>query len=165
MHIPLGAEVQRLKSAVTQWKTDSIRYEGKGWNPATANKGGLAIMGIAYKFLNTSYLWGGKSIFGTDCSGYTQTVYKFFHIPLKRGCLDAGRPGSRRSFIKRIVCGDLAFFENENGKITHVGILLNDKEIIHASGKVRIDIIDDGGIIHVQNRERTHRLKSIRRFF
>ena len=61
--------------------------------------------------------------------------------------------------------GDLAFFDNETGKVTHVGILLNKKKIIHASGKVRVDKLTREGIIHGDTKDLTHRLKLIRRFF
>ncbi len=165
MQIPLGSEIQGFKNGVLLWQKNQLRYDGKGWNPITANKGGLAITGMAHKFLNTTYLWGGKSVFGTDCSGYTQTVYKFFNIPLKRDAWMQAEQGSAVASLQESVCGDLAFFENEKGRIVHVGILLGDRQIIHASGKVRVDTMDERGIIHSQSRQLTHVLTGIRRFF
>lgn len=120
---------------------------------------------IAHSFLNTSYLWGGKSVFGIDCSGFTQSVYKILGIPLLRDAYQQATQGELVSLIQEAKGGDLAFFDNEAGKITHVGIMLNDQQIIHSSGKVRIDPIDHQGIVNADTGLRTHNLRLIRRLF
>ncbi len=117
---------------------------------------------ISYEFLNTAYLWGGKSVYGIDCSGFAQQVFKFFGIKLLRDAYLQAAQGEEVMNLNVANAGDLAFFENDEGRITHVGILLNDKEIIHASGKVRIDKIDEEGIITAEGK-RTHKLHSIKR--
>ncbi len=116
-------------------------------------------------FLHAPYLWGGKSVFGTDCSGFVQQVFKLFGCRLLRDAyLQAGqgRPVER---FDQAMFGDLLFFQNEKGRVTHVGLLLPGRQIIHASGRVRIDTADSEGIINAETGERTHRLHSIRRFF
>lgn len=116
------------------------------------------------RFLYTPYLWGGKSVFGVDCSGFVQQVFKLFGIPLLRDAyLQAGQ-GAAVNSLEETTVGDLAFFQNEKGRITHVGILLENNQIVHASGRVRIDTIDRDGIINTENAKRTHYLHSIRRF-
>ncbi len=121
------------------------------------------IKSIAGLFLNVPYLWGGKSAFGIDCSGFTQQVYKVFDKKLYRDACQQAEQGELIGFLEEVICGDLAFFDNEKDQIVHVGILLNDHEIIHASGKVRIDKIDNLGIINTDTGQRTHRLRMIRR--
>jgi len=123
-----------------------------------------SIKSMASVFLNTPYLWGGKSIFGIDCSGFTQQVYKLFQMPLQRDASQQVESGEVVGFLQEAICGDLAFFDNEEGRITHVGILLNSQEIIHASGRVRIDRIDHAGIISTDTGERTHQLRIIKRY-
>jgi cell wall-associated NlpC family hydrolase len=59
--------------------------------------------------------------------------------------------------------GDLAFFANSADHIVHVGILLNSRQIIHASGWVKIEQIDDYGIISEQTGNYSHKLHSIKR--
>ena len=116
-------------------------------------------------FLNSPYLWGGKSSFGVDCSGFTQQVFKLMGIGLPRDAYQQVSTGETVDFLQLACCGDLAFFDNENGDITHVGILLSSNSIIHASGYVRIDTIDHLGIINILTGKRTHNLRIIKRMF
>jgi hypothetical protein len=118
---------------------------------------------VMLPYINTSYLWGGKSIFGIDCSGFTQQVYKMLDVKLPRDAYQQAEMGTLVGFLQEAQCGDLAFFDNEEGKITHVGILLDETHVIHASGKVRIDKIDSMGIINSDTNERTHKLRIIKR--
>ena len=121
---------------------------------------------VSYKFLNTTYLWGGKSVFGIDCSGLSQSVFKFLNVRLPRDAWQQAGQGEMVASLKQAACGDLAFFDqHDEGRITHVGILLNDHEIIHSSGKVRLDKIDDRGIINLESKQLTHRLRAIKRYF
>ena len=123
-----------------------------------------SILGIASVFLNTAYLWGGKSVYGIDCSGFVQSVFKMINIGLPRDADMQSEKGEVVGFLQEARCGDLAFFDDENGKIIHVGILINDEQIIHSSGIVRIDAIDNEGIINGTTKKRTHRLRIIKRF-
>ena len=104
------------------------------------------IIEIAHLYLNSPYLWGGKTPFGIDCSGFTQMVYKLNGIQLLRDASQQVTQGEALSFIEETEPGDLAFFDNEEGSITHVGIIMNNNQIIHAHGKVRIDHLDHSGI-------------------
>ncbi|MDE3236927.1 MAG: C40 family peptidase [Bacteroidota bacterium] len=119
---------------------------------------------IAFHFINTPYLWGGKSAFGIDCSGFAQQVFKMMNIVLPRDAYQQAALGESVGFLEEVQCGDLAFFDNAEGRITHVGILLNASEIIHSSGSVRVDKIDHAGIIHTETGERTHNLRIIKRY-
>ena len=119
---------------------------------------------LATVFLNTPYLWGGRTLFGIDCSGFAQQVYKLFNKVLPRDAHQQAEKGEALGFLEEAVCGDLAFFDNEAGFITHVGILLNNHQIIHASGRVRIDAIDNAGIISSDTGLRTHRLRVVKRY-
>lgn len=117
----------------------------------------------ALLYLNTPYLWGGKSPFGIDCSGFTQMVYKLNGYRLLRDASQQAAQGEALSFIEESELGDLAFFDNEEGKITHVGIIMADNYIIHAHGKVRIDRLDHSGIFNYELRNHTHKLRVIKR--
>jgi cell wall-associated NlpC family hydrolase len=118
----------------------------------------------AKKYLNAPYLWGGKSPFGIDCSGFTQIVFKIHHKKLLRDASQQATQGETVAFRSAAIGGDLAFFDNEDGKIIHVGIMLNNHQIIHAAGKVRIDPIDDQGIFNPELGKYTHKLRIIKRF-
>jgi cell wall-associated NlpC family hydrolase len=165
MMLPLGSALTGMRNGHASWRKNKLHYKGKAWDPAAARQDARTIRQLAYKFLNTPYLWGGKSVFGVDCSGFTQTVLKFFNVPLLRDAWQQATQGEPVGFLEEVQTGDLAFFDNEEGRITHVGILLNDHEIIHASVKVRMDKIDNVGIVHAENFERTHRLRMIKRLF
>ena len=118
---------------------------------------------IALSLINTPYLWGGKSPFGIDCSGFSQLVYKMIGINLPRDAKDQAKIGSTLSFIDESQAGDLAFFHNEEDKIIHVGIILKDNYIIHASGRVRIDRLDQTGIYNNELNTHTHKLRFIKK--
>ena len=117
----------------------------------------------AMMYINTPYLWGGRHPFGIDCSGLVQICYKMIGINLPRDAYQQALKGHALSFIEESQAGDLAFFDNEDGRIIHVGILLEDNYIIHASGKVRIDRIDHQGIYNNDHRDYSHRLRIIKR--
>ncbi|MCT2562342.1 C40 family peptidase [Chryseobacterium herbae] len=116
----------------------------------------------AKEFLNVPYLWGGKSFFAVDCSGFTQLVYKIHDIKLPRDTYQQAEVGVPLTFVEESQPGDLAFFENPEGKIIHVGIMLDNQRIIHASGKVRIDILDSTGIFNKEMNKHTHKLRVIK---
>jgi hypothetical protein len=117
---------------------------------------------IALKYINAPYLWGGRSPYGIDCSGYTQMVFSFFNIALPRDAYLQANLGETINFVSEARVGDLAFFGKED-KITHVGICLGNNEIIHASGKVRIDTLDHIGIYNKEIKKYTHFIKTIKR--
>ena len=117
----------------------------------------------AFKYLNSPYQWGGRSPFGIDCSGFTQMVFKICGFKLFRDASQQVNQGKAVESLSDSRKGDLAFFKNEKGKISHTGILLTENKIIHASGKVRIDQINDEGIHEVETKKITHSLSGIRR--
>jgi len=165
MKVPFGSLLPGLKKGHTNWGKNKLVYSGKTWNPAAkASKNKKRIRQLAYTWINTPYLWGGKTVFGTDCSGYTQTIFRFLDIPLFRDAWQQATQGELIGSLKKSSLGDLAFFDNAEGKITHVGILLDKHEIIHASGKVRVDKINSEGIINLDTGKQTHHLKLIRRY-
>ncbi len=119
----------------------------------------------AMEYLNTPYLWGGRTFSGIDCSGFAQMVYRQVGFGLRRDAWMQAEGGTTVSSLHDAQCGDLAFFDEPDGRITHVGILLNNREIIHASGKVRIDDIDNEGIFSRDQQKRTHHLQTVKRYF
>ncbi|MFC2086485.1 C40 family peptidase, partial [Bacteroidota bacterium] len=121
------------------------------------------IIFIAKRFLNAPYLWGGRTPYGIDCSGFTQTVNKICNIKLPRDASQQVELGETIDFIDEVKQGDLAFFDNQDGNIVHVGIILEDSRIIHASGKVRIDQLDHQGIFNREINEYSHKLRIIKR--
>ena len=121
------------------------------------------IVKTSFQYLNAPYLWGGKTPFGIDCSGFTQMVYKLCGYSLLRDASQQATQGDALSFIEESEPGDLAFFDNAEGNITHVGIIMADNYIIHASGKVRIDRLDHLGIYNIDTKKHTHKLRVIKK--
>lgn len=165
MQIPFGSSLTAMTNGKAEWKKNTIQFSGKVWEMKLAKPDLKEIKTIAFTFLNTGYLWGGKSVFGIDCSGFTQSVYKFFGIKLGRDAWQQANQGEAIGFLQEAKMGDLAFFDDADGKIIHTGILLNENEIIHAAGKIRVDKIDALGVVNSETGQRTHNLRIIKRFF
>jgi cell wall-associated NlpC family hydrolase len=121
------------------------------------------IVAQALKYFNAPYLWGGRSPLGIDCSGFTQIIYKIAGIRIPRDASKQVFEGTAFSFVEEASPGDLAFFDDEEGNIIHVGIIWEQKKIIHASGKVRIDNIDQYGIFNVDTKHYSHKLRVMKK--
>ncbi len=156
--IPLGASLSFLNHS--DINTDGFEFEGMKVS-GIKDKSNLII--TAFQYLNSPYLWGGKTPFGIDCSGFTQMVYKLNGYKLLRDASQQSTQGDALSFIEESEPGDLAFFDNEEGRIIHVGIIMENNYIIHASGKVRIDRLDHLGIYNAEQNRHTHRLRVIKK--
>lgn len=158
--VPLGADLSLLRSKSVRFK---VNYDGKILSAGREKFNEENITGLSKPYLNSAYLWGGRSVFGIDCSGFAQAVFKMMNIALPRDANQQVNEGEGIGFLQEAKCGDLAFFDDAEGNIIHVGILLSEQEIIHASGNVRIDRIDSEGIINGTTGKRTHRLRVIKR--
>ena len=156
--ISLGASLSFLNNS--DINKDNFEFEG---TKITGIKPKSNIIPTAFTYLNAPYLWGGKTPFGIDCSGFTQMVYKLNGYKLLRDASQQATQGEALSFIEESEPGDLAFFDNEEGTIIHVGIIMENNYIIHASGKVRIDRLDHLGIYNADTNRHTHRLRVIKK--
>ena len=120
------------------------------------------VIGVAEQFLGAPYLWGGRTKMGIDCSGLSQVVFKICGKKLPRDAWQQAETGVEVSLTESRE-GDLAFFANTAGRIVHVGIMDGCGGIIHASGMVRHDTIDEHGIFNAERQEYSHMLKCIKR--
>jgi hypothetical protein len=158
MPIPLGASVSFLTNDTIN--LSNFDFEGTKINGIKDKKN---LLNTAFLYLNAPYLWGGKTPFGIDCSGFTQMVYKLNGYKLLRDASQQAVQGEALSFIEESEPGDLAFFDNDEGNIIHVGIIMENNYIIHASGKVRIDRLDHLGIYNPEIDKHTHKLRVIKK--
>ncbi len=153
LSIPLGSSLNALEIL-------NHTFEGK---KITGKLKKAHLIDTALIYMNTPYLWGGKTPFGIDCSGLTQMVYKLNGHKLLRDASQQSGQGEALSFIEESEPGDLAFFDNDEGTIVHVGIIMEDHYIIHAHGQVRVDRLDHTGIFNYELRKHTHKLRVIKR--
>jgi hypothetical protein len=156
--IPLGSSLSFLNHS--DINTTNLNFEG---TKISGIKPKECLINTAFMYLNAPYLWGGKTPFGVDCSGFTQMVYKLNGYKLLRDASQQALQGEALSFIEESEPGDLAFFDNDEGKIIHVGIIMKDNYIIHASGKIRIDRLDHLGIYNAEVNRHTHKLRVIKK--
>lgn len=131
-----------------------------GSNYLTTNE---SLADTSMKFINSPYIWGGRIPSGIDCSGLTQLVYKLHGIGIPRDSRQQAEIGEDIGFLEESVPGDLVFFDDDRGRIEHVGMILSRGLVIHASGRVRIDTIDHQGIFKNEINGYSHKLRTIRR--
>lgn len=157
--IPLGSSLPFYNEGHFSIKDKPFNHEG---NTIKGSQDKSLIIDNVMLYLNTPYLWGGRTPFGIDCSGFTQMIYRLQGKEIPRDAYQQAEIGTTLSFIEESEPGDLAFFDNHEGKIIHVGIILENNSIIHASGKVRIDRLDQQGIFNAEERKHTHKLRLIK---
>ncbi len=160
--LTIGATLPFFNNNSFGFNAMKFDFDGK---TKTGKQSKKSIVNTAYLFLNTSFLWGGRTPFGIDCSGFTQMVYKINGYSLLRDSSQQASQGEVLSFIEESEPGDLAFFDNEEGEIIHTGIILENNHIIHCHGKVRIDRLDQSGILNVDTKRHTHKLRVIKQVF
>jgi hypothetical protein len=151
--IPLGSTLNNLKLFNHSYDGDTISRKQPKEN----------LVKTSLLLVNSPYLWGGRTPFGIDCSGFTQIIYKINGYKIDRDAKDQVKLGVALSFIEESEPGDLAFFDNKEGDIVHVGIIMEDNHIIHAHGHVRIDRLDQTGIYNVDTRKHSHKLRVIKK--
>lgn len=160
--IPWGASLPVFSNGKGKIGKLAYSFNGSSIKREEQEPGSELLKRLVMPWLNAPYLWGGRTLFGVDCSGFVQVVYKVMGLDLARDAWQQAQEGRTVKKLKEAVCGDLAFFDDKE-EIVHVGILLNNEQIIHASGKVRIDTIDKKGIIRTDSGKRTHSLRAIKR--
>lgn len=158
LQIPLGSSL-RIPEEET-----SVSYSGTLVDTTKLIPDSEMVKTIAMKWLNAPYLWGGRTLLGVDCSGFVQVVFKLIGISLPRDAWQQAQEGHPVKKLKDALTGDLAFFDDRD-EIVHVGMMLGNDQIIHASGQVRIDKIDKEGIVNVDTGKRTHRLRAVKRYW
>ncbi len=161
MNVPIGSSLPEFSDNRGMVGKMEFQFNGHTCNK---KKGPSDIQQLVMPWLHAPYLWGGRTPFGVDCSGFVQVVMKLAGIQMLRDARLQVDQGKEVATLSEAQTGDLAFF-NDREEIVHVGILLSNNSIIHAAGKVRIDTIDEKGITNGDTGKRTHQLKTIRRIF
>ncbi len=164
--LPPGSELINFKGGKIKTGTEEGKFKGEKLKIKDVELSGESLIKAAMLYMHAPYQWGGRSPAGIDCSGLTQMAFKLCNHSIKRDADQQANEGELVDFLQHAVCGDLAFFDNKDGKIVHVGILLDNQTIIHAtdaSGRVVVDRIDQAGIISTTLRMRTHNLRFVKR--
>lgn len=158
-----GSVLPFLRGRSLKLENQEYEFTGDHILPDPAKISRAKLVASAKPFLNAPYLWGGRTLFGIDCSGFTQLIFKLNGVKLHRDAWQQSEMGEPLSFVEESQPGDLAFFDNEEGKITHVGMIIEGGQIIHAAGKVRIDKLDHYGIFNGDTKKYSHHLRVIKR--
>jgi gamma-D-glutamyl-L-lysine dipeptidyl-peptidase len=161
--LSLGATLPHYDGIQFKLNERRFTFSGQAIQPQQINPSADFLLKAARKYLYTPYLWGGRSAFGIDCSGLVQMCHKMMNIRLPRDASQQVEHGRIVDFVQQAQPGDLAFFDNPAGNIIHVGIIMSDSTIIHASGRVKIDHLDHYGIFDVEKKKYSHRLRIVRR--
>ncbi len=160
--ISIGASLPNYQEGMVEFIGKQFQFDGLVNTKAQSKQD---IVNTAYLLLNTPFLWGGRTSLGLDCSGFTQLVYKINGHKLLRNAAHQASQGEVLSFIEESEPGDLAFFDDAEGNIIHVGIILANNYIMHCYGKVRLDRLDQSGIYNVDTKRHTHKLRVMKQIF
>ncbi|MFL2597891.1 MAG: NlpC/P60 family protein [Flavobacteriaceae bacterium] len=155
----------KLISLVLGSNVGATKFLGHGFKGSIikGKKPKSNLLKIASLYLHSPYLWGGKTPMGIDCSGLIQMIYRINGYNIPRDAAQQVKLGETLSFIDESEVGDLAFFDDEDDNIIHVGLLLGNNYILHAHGEVRIDRIDQTGIYNVKTKRHSHNLRIIKK--
>lgn len=164
MQIPLGSSLRGFSNGTGRMGQLAYRIDNHSKDRTAEKPSGELVESLTRQWLNAPYCWGGRTIYGVDCSGFVQVNFKMMGIDLPRDAWQQAQEGEPVDKLKEAKTGDLAFFDDRE-EIVHVGIMLGNDRIIHASGQVRIDKFDKKGIIHSITGKRTHRLESLRKYW
>lgn len=158
MYVPMGAYIPK----------DSWTLHGKTYTVSNFSSNQLTSVEIKLNYYsrllnNTPYMWGGRTPLGMDCSGFAQLMYRMLGMNIKRDSSQQAEMGTTINIIHETKPGDLAFFDNEEGRITHVGVMLDAHHLAHSSGCVKTDKVDHEGIYSTEQKRYTHKLRLIKR--
>ncbi|MCG8576546.1 MAG: C40 family peptidase [Flavobacteriales bacterium] len=161
---PEGIQTAFLSSQLPNLSGNTISFGGEKYQLLQERKEEAeGLIENSMHYLNAPYLWGGKSLFGIDCSGLTQNVARLMGHQIPRDASQQVFYGADIDF-KDCKAGDIPFFINAKGNVHHVGVLISSNQILHASGCVRIDTFDEKGIYREDFGEYTHQYHSIKRW-
>lgn len=164
LHIPVGSSLPFFENGKGKLGKQDYSFPGHYLKTDSPLFSEELIRQLTSSWLNAPYLWGGRTPLGVDCSGFVQVIYKLMGINLPRDAWQQAQEGKTVKKFSEARTGDLAFFDNKE-EIVHVGILLGNNEMIHSSGKVKIDKIDKKGVVNAANEKRTLSLKALRRLY
>ncbi len=159
----LGSALPEFDGINFRLGSEKFVFNGQATVPGKPGLSPAQAMKVANKYLGVPYLWGGRSPLGLDCSGLVQVVFKVAGIQLPRDASQQALMGEEVAFVHQAREGDLAFFDNEEERIVHVGVICAEGEILHASGKVRRDRLDQRGIYDTEQKKYSHKLRFIKR--
>lgn len=158
----LMGSVVPISSAELFKMDEQFAFNGEA-KPLSIKRDAEFVKAVATKYMHAPEMEGGKSPFGISCNGFVQMVFKIAGYRLPWELNDQAKTGKKVVDIFSAVPGDLAFFKNESGSLHHVGIVLEDHKIIHASGQVKIDLLTEEGILNADTKIYTHTLASLQR--
>jgi cell wall-associated NlpC family hydrolase len=164
INIPAGSSLASFRDGKGKLGEQEYTFSAAYINRDQQVRGEELVNKLTAPWLHAPYLWGGRSPLGVDCSGFVQVIFKQMGIDMPRDAWQQAQEGKAVKKFSEVQAGDLAFFDNKED-IVHVGILLGNGQIIHSSGKVRIDNIDKKGIINAITGNRMLRLRAIRRMW
>ena len=158
MYVPMGAYIP-----IDNWTLFGKKYSAPNYSSNQLSSIDVKLNYYSRLLNNTPYMWGGRTPLGMDCSGFTQLIYRMMGVNIKRDSIQQAEMGTTIHIIHETKPGDLVFFDNDEGRIIHVGVMLDSHNVTHSSGCVKTDSIDHEGIYNVEQKKYTHKLRLIKR--
>ena len=125
---------QKSESSRNNSSTGSSSSSNYADSSSGSSSSGSEIANYALNFVGNPYVYGGTSLTGgTDCSGFVQSIYSHYGYNISRTSSSQSQSAGKEVSLSSLQAGDLIFYRNGSGNVSHVALYIGGGRVVHAS--------------------------------